>query len=182
MNTGSALAIVVGLIAAAVAFGSFWIAREKLRFDLFDKRFKVFEGARLLVSRALRTGALSMDELLEFRATAIGKEFLFSGEVVDYLNKIDQYAVRIVTMGPVLRKSVGVAPVDAAALIQLQKVKEQHEEALNWMVEQLQQLTARFAPDMQIEWSPWRRLGGHARSLQGSPVGRAGGNSPSTRA
>ena len=143
------LTTLVAFIAALVALGNLWVAREKFRLDLFDRRFKIFEGARRLISHAVQTGGVEQTALWEFRAAVIEKEFLFSDGIVEYLNEMDQHAVRAYTQGIAEKQRVGEAP-NAEVAVQWQAGREANEVAMTWLLEQLQQLHARFAPDMRI--------------------------------
>jgi hypothetical protein len=53
------------------------LRRERFKLDLFEKRFKVFSGARTFLSQIMREGQLKdLNPLWEYRA-AIGEATLF---------------------------------------------------------------------------------------------------------
>ena len=143
------LTILVGIIAAGAAFGNLWVAREKFRLDLFDKRFKIFEGARRLVSHAVQTGGVEQTELWAFRAAVIEKEFLFGDNIVVYLNEMDRVAVRAYTRGLAVKQQNGPA-LDADMAARWRMSQEEHQQAVTWLTEQIPRLHERFAPDMRI--------------------------------
>jgi len=147
-NFWKALTVVVAFVASAIAFGNYWVSREKFRMDLFDRRFKVFEAARRLVSYALQEGKVSQEELWTFRAGMIGKEFLFSDVVVTYLDEMDKHAVRAFTHSLAAERQ-GTMPLTPMQ----ERLREEQSTAVGWLTDQLQQLQRRFAPDMKIRTS-----------------------------
>lgn len=144
-----ALTVLTAFTALLITYRSHLVARERFRLDLFDKRFKVFEAARHLVSHAVTTGDVSQEQLWAFRAAVIEKEFLFGDQIVAYLNKMDKHAVRASTMGAAERQTLGPAADPGQAAAQ-QRNRDQRFESLTWLTEQLQQLHAQFAPEMRI--------------------------------
>jgi hypothetical protein len=68
------------------------IARTKLRHDLFDRRFKVFEAARRFLVAVMRSGKMSVPDLNEYTAGMLDAQFLLSQEVHAYLFEIRKRA------------------------------------------------------------------------------------------
>jgi hypothetical protein len=77
---------VVALLAAAIAFGQWWTARQKLVLDLFEKRFQVFLDVRPIASEALQLGHLK-DVGLANEVVARGR-FLFGSDIVQALEEM----------------------------------------------------------------------------------------------
>lgn len=144
-----AITIAVAFVAAAVAYNSYLVAREKFRLDLFDRRFKIFDGARRLISAVITTGDVTSTELWEFRAAMIGKEFLLSDSVVAYLNLMDRNAVRAHTFKVAVEQQKG-APLNEGMAKQWQQNQDTYWDAIKWLTEQLQQLHPQFEPDLKI--------------------------------
>jgi hypothetical protein len=80
--------LVVGLVAGFIAWQQWRLARQKLRLDLFDWRFKVFEATRRFLSQILKHAQFSDSELFEFFAGTSDAEFLFGKDVVSYLTEL----------------------------------------------------------------------------------------------
>jgi len=143
------LTVIVALLAVWIAYRNFAVSRERFRLDLFDKRFKVFEAARHLVSQALNAGELKRSELWAFRAAVIEKEFLFGDAIVEYLNEMDRHAERVYTLGIALQP-LQVDAADPAQAAERQRNQKQFMESIDWVAEQIRQLHTRFAPEMRI--------------------------------
>ncbi|HEV2292267.1 MAG TPA: hypothetical protein VGR35_00330 [Tepidisphaeraceae bacterium] len=65
-------------------------AKRKLRFDLFDRRFKVFMATKRLVlsSAANPSKRADLNDMIEFEQTTAEAEFLFAPELVAYLERL----------------------------------------------------------------------------------------------
>jgi hypothetical protein len=109
----TALAIFQALNALLVA-GVAWyfahhqkrIALAKLRLDLFDKRFAVFDATRKFIGRGLVTGGAEIEDQNAFLMGVSGASFLLNDELSKYLDEILQ---RIVDM-PFLQNELANAP------------------------------------------------------------------------
>jgi hypothetical protein len=71
------------------------IARTKLRHDLFDRRFKVFEAARDFLFKVMSRGNAANDEVRDYTLGVIDAQFLLSADVRDYLYKIRRRAINL---------------------------------------------------------------------------------------
>jgi hypothetical protein len=85
--------LIVGLSVAFIAWHQWRVARSKLRLDLFDRRYKVFEATRKFLGSILRDARFEDSQLFEFYAGTSDTEFLFGSEVVDYLTEIRKRAL-----------------------------------------------------------------------------------------
>jgi len=85
--------VIVGLSVACIAFQQWRVARNKLRMDLFDRRYKIYEATRKFLTEILRSASFDDSHLFEFYAGSSDAEFLFRSDVVDYLSHIRKRAV-----------------------------------------------------------------------------------------
>jgi hypothetical protein len=79
------------LVAIAVGFVAYrqWAtARDRVKLDLYDRRFAVYERLRTLLAIALQDGTISYEAVLTFAQNTRGLEFLFGYEVEEYLEGI----------------------------------------------------------------------------------------------
>jgi hypothetical protein len=84
----SAVAIVVGLIAAYVAFRQWRTASDRLRFDLFEKRHEIYKKLQDVIAGALARGTVGYDDMATFYSGMRGVEFLFEPDIEQYLAEI----------------------------------------------------------------------------------------------
>lgn len=80
--------LIVGLFVAFIAWQQWRVAESKLRLDLFDRRYKVFEATRQFVAGIMREATFSDAQLFAFYAATSDAKFLFGEDVVDYLKQI----------------------------------------------------------------------------------------------
>jgi hypothetical protein len=83
----------IGLVVAWVGFQQHVLAREKLKLDLFEKRFAVYKAAQRFLSSILTSGALESNAHGEFRRDNQDAVFLFGPEIEQYLTILDHKAL-----------------------------------------------------------------------------------------
>ena len=78
------LSVAVGI----VAFQQWRVARNKLRLDLFEKRYKVYNAALEFLQMFFVSDSFTDAEYGRFVIGTSGAEFLFGNDVVQYLTRI----------------------------------------------------------------------------------------------
>jgi len=87
------VAVVVGTIAAYIAWRQWRTAHDRLRFDLYEKRFAVYEATKKLSDaatmhvdpKALHGSRVSAENLHAYLNTIRGSQFLFDGDARKFL-------------------------------------------------------------------------------------------------
>lgn len=74
-------------IATVLGFGQWWVARHKLKLDLYDRRFKVYHAVRETFSKAIWDD-LQPGDIADFQVKTAEARFLFGFEVRMYLDDI----------------------------------------------------------------------------------------------
>jgi hypothetical protein len=87
------VAIVVGVVAGYIAWRQWQTAHQRLRFDLYDKRFAVYDTVRSLISAFRLHGQITDDEFDEFYQGIRGAEFLFDGDTKNFLKDLASMTV-----------------------------------------------------------------------------------------
>lgn len=131
------LTILVAGFATYVAFQQFRLGREKLKLDLFEKRFSVFATTRKFLARLSATRSLPVEEVFQFRVAVAETVFLFDSDITDYLEEMAKRASRLWAIEEKL--AVTVDQNERAHLID-ESTKE-----FNWVMEQSPVLTKKFA-------------------------------------
>ena len=106
----NAVAIAVALLALVVSGYSAYVARQKLRLDLFDRRYKVFEETWAALSAATQTDALYPPTTLN-NVLPIAR-FLFPQELFDYVNDISTKLGTLYGINMATRSNQGHVPPD----------------------------------------------------------------------
>jgi len=84
----SLVAVVVGFVAGYVAYRQFRASRDKLRLDLFEKRYAVYQEVRKVLATTLQEGTVTYDDVTSFYRKVHGSEFLFGSEVEAFIERV----------------------------------------------------------------------------------------------
>ena len=121
----------------AIAWQQWRVAETKLRLDLFDRRYKVYDAARKFLAVIIREAAFTNAELIEFNVGTSDAEFLFRADVVDYLGQVRKHAVHMQTAQRIFEP----LPVGEE---RSRHVQAQHDD-LVWLTEHITELPKMFA-------------------------------------
>jgi hypothetical protein len=93
------LALVIAAVGTWIASRQMQIARVKLRHDLYDRRFAVFQAARKLLAEALTTrGNVTDDQVRAYVVGTSDSVFLLDEEISTYLEEIRKAVTRLQTI------------------------------------------------------------------------------------
>jgi hypothetical protein len=128
--------LVVGVSVAIIALLQWWVAHNKLRLDLFDRRYKVYEATKTFVNLLALGSIFTDEELFKFNAATLDAEFLFDSDVVQYLTQLLNRAVDI-RMTRSLLETTQVGDSERESKYQVD---------LRWTRDQLAVIRKTFAP------------------------------------
>ena len=137
----------VALLAVAVAVAQWRIAKNKLKLDLFERRYKVYSATSMAVHAVVARRTLSDEELQAFVEDTQGAKWLFNGGVDVYINDIlDRRREMIELAQKIWDARVGNAD-DLAALRAKRQVHQ------TWFNDQVKNrwLDAQFKDFLQLE-------------------------------
>ncbi len=69
--------VLIGMFTAWTAWSQYSINKEKLKLDLFEKRFSIFKATRNFLSIVLRDAEISLEDIYEYRANTSEVDFFF---------------------------------------------------------------------------------------------------------
>jgi hypothetical protein len=78
---------VIALFAVYVAAAQWQTARNKLRFDLFEKRFAVYDAARSFLGSIMTSGTVKNEALGEYLQGIHAAKWIVGPDVDDYLDR-----------------------------------------------------------------------------------------------
>jgi hypothetical protein len=81
------VALVIGAIAACIAYRQYRVARDKFRLDLFDRRYAIFLATWRELSRVVTDGP-PQQAFSEFQNHVPQARFLFGPEIEAYLQEL----------------------------------------------------------------------------------------------
>ena len=79
---------VIAIVATYIAYQQWQTNRQKLILDRYDRRLRIYEEVRRILSIILRDAKASTDDLLKFRTSVSEADFLFGPEIPVYIDEI----------------------------------------------------------------------------------------------
>ncbi len=108
-----AAAFIVTLVGAWIALQQMRIANNKLRYDLYDKRSKVFDSAQTLLRDVMVTRSVTLEQIKEYHLATAPSSFILDGDLTKYLEKIGEQVSLIVVLEEAIREALaGPSRVD----------------------------------------------------------------------
>jgi hypothetical protein len=135
---GTIATVVISLAITYIAWQQWQIARAKLRLDLFDRRYKVYDATRRFLGTIVGDATFTDAQLWAFALGTSDAEFLFEPDVVAYLAQIRNRAIDMRTHQQVF------APLPVGEE-RSRHVQAQHDELI-WLTHQLTEMTKVFSP------------------------------------
>lgn len=88
----------IAIITVYIAYQQYKTNRNRLRFELYDKRFKIYLSVKILISQIVREANISQDDTRQFAIETREAEFLFDKETFNYLNEIYKKSLKLYTI------------------------------------------------------------------------------------
>jgi hypothetical protein len=129
--------IIIGLVAAFIAWRQWRLTNDKLRLDLFDRRYKVYEGLSVFLAKIVAHANFADNDLREMNLATRDAVFLFPEEVTKYIDEVRCRALEMRLFA--LQFEPLPAGPDRSALVQ-----KNHNE-LVWLTVQLGNLGKQFS-------------------------------------
>ena len=89
----------IAILAGYIAWQQYRTARDKLKLDLYDRRFRVYRGLMDFLHAVIQEGSASRDALGKYYSETNEKKFLFDADVTDYMEEVRDKAVRLRQVG-----------------------------------------------------------------------------------
>ncbi len=86
---------VIAIVATYIAWQQWKTNQLKLHLDRYDRRLKVYEEVRQILSIIVRDAKASYDDLLKFKRAVSEADFLFGPDIPAYIEEIYQRGVKL---------------------------------------------------------------------------------------
>jgi hypothetical protein len=136
---------IIACITVYIAYQQLRTNQHKTKLDLFNRRFKVHEETKKILSLIIRDLNPNDNDLRDFNAATSEADFLFEPEVREYINKIFQHAASLTRWNTEYRDNNSILP--APKDYDHRKVTEGKNNETLWFE---QQWGSRFAPVKDI--------------------------------
>ena len=94
------VALVAAVVAGGISYRQWSTARKKLKFDLFEKRFHVYEDAAKLITLTAGPEPVEWDKIVALTASFSSARWLFDSEISSYLARLEVSAALCLTKEP----------------------------------------------------------------------------------
>ncbi len=78
----------IAIIATYIAWQQWQTNRQKVKLEKYERRLRIYEEVRKILSIIMRDANASLDDLLKFRTSVSEADFLFGPEIPQYIDEI----------------------------------------------------------------------------------------------
>ncbi len=132
----SAIAIVV----IYIAWQQWKTNQQRLRLEQYDRRLRVYEEVKKILSIIVRDAKVSTDDLLKFRTSVSDADFLFGPEIPEYIDEIFKRGLNLWRWTQEYRDYKQETPEGYNHT----KVTDEMHKELTWLVEQFEPAKQKF--------------------------------------
>lgn len=137
---------IIAVVATYIAWQQWRTNRQKLLLDRYDRRLRVYEEVRQILSLILRDVKASYDDLLKFRTSVSEADFLFGPEITNYVDEIYQRGVKLQYWSKEYKDSSQDKPEG----YDHQKIVDAMHTELTWLTEQFEPAKQKFRKYLDI--------------------------------
>lgn len=91
------LSALTAALVAWVGVQQYRVAHDRLKLDLWEKRYAVYKGAQVFLSRVMQEGTTDMQELVRYLQDTKDAFFLFRPDMAEYLSDLYKTGVDLRT-------------------------------------------------------------------------------------
>lgn len=133
---------VIAITVAVIGYLQWRTNQNKLRLDLFAKRYAIYDEVKQFIGVIIRKAAPDDEDLLKFIRGTQDAQFLFANDKLEYLNLIRSRAGELYVLGFELKE---LGDPDRQS-----KIEKKHEH-LRWFSEQFEYAAKFFASELRLK-------------------------------
>lgn len=137
---------VVAAVATYIAWQQWKTNALKLKLDRYDRRLRIYEEVKRILSLIARDTDVDMDELLKFRTATAEADFLFGPDIPEYLDQIYRRGLKLWQRNREYRDYRTPQPEG----YNHQAVVDEMHVQLTWLTDQFTPAKDRFKPYLDI--------------------------------
>lgn len=85
----------IAIVATYIAWQQWQTNRQKLVLERYDRRLRVYEEVRKILSIIMSDANATVEQLLQFRTSVSEADFLFGPEITEYIDEIYRRGVQL---------------------------------------------------------------------------------------
>lgn len=137
----SSLTPVIAIITIYIAYQQFKTNRQKLKLEHYDRRLRIYEEVRKILSIIVRDAKANTQDLLKFRTSVSEADFLFGPEIPTYIDEIYTHGLNLWRCNQEYRDyTQGTAPEG----YDLNKIVDEKHKELLWLTDQFEPAKRKF--------------------------------------
>ena len=136
----------IAVVTTYIAYQQWQTNKQKLILDRYDRRLKVYEEVRKILSIILRDANASYNDLLRFRTAVSEADFLFGSEIPEYIDEIYKRGIKLHSWNSQYRDANQSPPEG----YDHKKVVDGMEAELTWLMEQFEPAKQKFKTYLDI--------------------------------
>lgn len=82
------LTLTLACLGLLIAYQQYQISSQKLKLDLFEKRYAVFDSVKTIINQVVHNATINNDHINEYKINIADAKFLFNDDVNDYLQTV----------------------------------------------------------------------------------------------
>lgn len=129
MNYLGIIAALISVIAASISWQQSQTNKNKLKLDLFDRRFAVYWAAKMLIGEIYYDLTVSDEALHTFGKKTEQADFLFGNDIVAFLEETRKNALKLRSIGRQLGRAISLQ--DA---VKADRLTEDENKVLQWAI------------------------------------------------
>jgi hypothetical protein len=134
---------VLAVVGSLIAYRQWRTAQNKLKLDLFDRRFEIYKITRDTLGEVMSSGRAKWEKTVAFLQATASAKWLLDDTVATYLeNEIYRRLVDLETLQSEL-EGVGVGPERTANVQRQSEIKK-------WLMSQFAEVDRRFEPYLKL--------------------------------
>ena len=137
------ISVIIGSAVVYIADQQRKINRNKLRFDLYDRRFTLYNEIKSLLGSIVRMGDASDDDLMGLMRNTKEAIFLFKEDIPEYIAEIHKKANELHRLEKEIANKVSVADREEAS--------KKREKVFEWFSKQFEECTEKFKKYLSFE-------------------------------
>ena len=137
---------IIAIVATYVAWQQWKTNQQKLNLERYERRLRVYEEVRKILSIILRDAKASTEDLLKFRTSVSEADFLFGPEIPEYIDEIYKHGLNLWRWKQEYRDYTQ----EKTEGYDHKKVVEEMHKELTWLIEQFGPAKEKFKKYLNI--------------------------------
>jgi hypothetical protein len=142
----SLLTPLIAIVATYIAWQQWKTNRQKLNLERYDRRLRVYDEVRKILSIIVRDANASFEDLLKFRTSVSEADFLFGPEIPVYLDEIYKRGLNLHSWNKQYRDCTQDKPEG----YDHEKVVDEMHKELIWLTNQFEPAKEKFRKYLDI--------------------------------